>query len=169
MLNAVEPTQPAQNAAWTSRKTLHIQTRDLSPRLAQEVRAEHFELSNPPEPSPSSRKGVLARIGISVQRRPWIVLAVIAIICRFDTRCIAVEELSWADMSAFRQVYAFSQLYLLTCQQNALHKSRHRRRRLYECKESQHSTASELKGVRYAPTRTDPSLQVSYPLIYYQA
>ena len=167
MLNAVEPTQPAQNAAWTSRKTLHIQTKDLSPRLTQDVRAEHLELSNSPEPSPSSRKGVLARIWMSVQRRRWTVLAVIAIICRFGTLCIHVEELSWADMSALRQVYAFSQLYLLTCQQNARRKSRHRRRRLSECKELQHSTASELKGVQYAPTRTDPSSQVSYPLIYY--
>ena len=166
MLNAVEPAQPPKNAAWTSRKTLHIQTKDLSPRLAQDIRAEHFELSNSPEPSQSSRKGVLTRIWMSVQRRRWTVLTVFAIICRFGTLCIAVEESSWADMSALRQVYAFSRLYLLTYQQNARHKSRHRHRRLYECKELQHSTASELKGVQYAPTRTDPSSQVSYPLIY---
>lgn len=155
MLNAVEPTQPAKNAGWTSRKTLQIQTKDLSPRLAEDVRAEHLQLSHSPDPSLSSRKGVRALIWMSVQRRRWTVLAVIAIICRFDTLCIAVEEFPWSDMSAFRQVYAFSQLYLLTYQQSALHKSRHRRWRPYECKESQHSIASEIKRVQCAPTRTD--------------
>ena len=157
MLNAVEPTQPAKNASWTSPKTLHIQTKDLSPRLAEDVRAEHLQLSYSQDPSLSSKKGVPARIWMSVQRRRWIVLAAIAIVCRFDTLCIAVAEFSWSDMSAFRQIYAFSQLYLLTYQQSALHKSRHRHRRWrqYECKESQHSTASEIKRVQCAPTRTD--------------
>ena len=155
MLNAVEPSQPAKNASWKSRKTLHIQTKDLSPRLADEdVRAEHLQLAHSPDPSLSSRKGGLARIWMSVQGRRWTVFAVIAIVCRFDTLCIAVEEFSWSDLSAFRQVYAFSQLYLLTYQQSALHKSRHRRWRQYECKESQHSTASEIKRVQCAPTRT---------------
>ena len=107
MLNAVEPTKPANDAAWTSWKTSHNQTKDLSPWLIEDARAEHLQLSNTPDPSASSRKGALARIWMSVQRRRWTVLAVIAIICRFDTLCISMEESSWSDMSAFRQVYAF--------------------------------------------------------------
>lgn len=82
MLDAVEP---MNDAAWTQWKALHHQTKDLSPWLTEDTRAEHLRVSSHGAPPASSSKHALTQIWTSVQQRRWKVLAVIAAICRFDT------------------------------------------------------------------------------------
>lgn len=78
MLDAVEP---MNGAAWTQWKTLHHQTKDLSPWLTEDIRAEHLRASNHREPSASPPKHAFAQIWASVQQRRWKVLAVVVAIC----------------------------------------------------------------------------------------
>lgn len=163
MLDAVEP---MNDAAWTQWKTLHHQTKDLSPWLTEDIRAEHLRVSHHGEPSASSSKLALTQTWTSVRQKRWKVLAVIAAICRFDTFPPSDARFSWFDTSASRQVYAFWRLSLLICHPNGRRRSQSQR--LYECKESQRSTTTRLKEVQYAPTRTDLPPQVSFSSICHQ-
>ena len=90
----LDTADPPNDAAWTQWKTLHKQTKDLSPWLTEDARVEHTRLSNSQEPSASFPKHALTRIWASVQRRRWKVLAVLAALCRFDPFFIAVVGLS---------------------------------------------------------------------------
>lgn len=81
MLDVVEP---MNDAAWAQWKTLYPQTEDLSPWLSEDIRAEHLRVSENGEPSASSPNHALTQMWTSVQRRRWKVLAVVAVICRFD-------------------------------------------------------------------------------------
>ena len=81
MVDAVEP---PQDAAWTQWKNLHNQTKDLSPWLTQDVRAQHLRPSKSREPSTTTPSCALTRIWTGIQRRPWKVLGVVVLICWFD-------------------------------------------------------------------------------------
>ena len=102
MLDAIELTN---DAAWTQLRNLHHQTKSISPRLTEDVQAEHLRLSDHPEPSASPPGHALTRRWTGIQRARWKFLIAAAVICRFDIHT-ATDEFGLTCLTSIKYMYS---------------------------------------------------------------